>query len=95
MPAAISHWEKEFDDSSWGECRTATTAGAGTSCPRLLAVAAVTELTDELTILDTLALLKLEREVSRRLENQHDGRTQVELAEGGTLLDVDAFRVVV
>lgn len=50
---------------------------------------------DELTVLDALAFLELEREVPWCLKDEHNGRSQIELAEGFALLNADALGVVV
>lgn len=61
----------------------------------LAAAAAAGLSADELTVLNALAFLELKREVPRCLKDEHYGGSQIELAEGGAFLDVDALGVVI
>lgn len=71
-------------------------ANAASSRPPCFLAAAVAGLSaDKLPVLDALAFLELKREVPRCLKDKHNGGSQIELAEGVALLDVDALGVVV
>lgn len=62
---------------------------------RFLAAAVAGLSADKLTVLDALTFLELKREVPRCFKDEHDGRSQIELAERFALLDMDALGVVV